>query len=397
MARKRISELPSGDPAVAGDQLPVDRTPGALTVRVSASSIAALATLASITGTLSVAKGGTGSTTLLAGAYLKGNGTSALTFQAPPIPVADGGTGGVTAAAARASLAVAGLADANAFTALQKWAQGTNLTAAATLTLGTDGNYFLVNGATTITAISATQAGTLILLRAGASFQITAGASLLLAGAQNIVMSVGDLLLLVSEGSGTYREVLRYPQTPILNKVDSPTTVANTAAETTIFTMTLKANTLGVRHQVHVDLYGILSCTATPTVTIGSRHNKFGYGKMGILGRNLLAHRVAWIFSYGDMPKGKHVLHQCDTPSCVRPSHLFLGDQMLNVQDMCTKGRQARGKRNGLTKLTEEQVREILRLRAADGLTWSLLAKMFGVSPTAVARAVTGRTWTHVA
>lgn len=39
-----------------------------------------------------VNKGGTGNTTLASGAYLKGAGTSAITTQATPIPVADGGT-----------------------------------------------------------------------------------------------------------------------------------------------------------------------------------------------------------------------------------------------------------------------------------------------------------------
>lgn len=43
-----------------------------------------------------VSKGGTGNTSLSSGAYLKGNGTSAITTQATPIPVADGGTNSST-------------------------------------------------------------------------------------------------------------------------------------------------------------------------------------------------------------------------------------------------------------------------------------------------------------
>jgi hypothetical protein len=47
-------------------------------------------------GVRSVALGGTGQSTLTAGAYLKGAGTSAIAFQTTPIPVSDGGTGAST-------------------------------------------------------------------------------------------------------------------------------------------------------------------------------------------------------------------------------------------------------------------------------------------------------------
>jgi hypothetical protein len=46
-----------------------------------------------------VSKGGTGNTTLTSGAYLKGAGTGAVTTQAAPIPIADGGTNSITALA----------------------------------------------------------------------------------------------------------------------------------------------------------------------------------------------------------------------------------------------------------------------------------------------------------
>lgn len=54
------------------------------------------------TGTLTVARGGTGVGTLTG--YVKGNGTSAFTAQAVPIPLTDGGTGGTTAQAAANSV-----------------------------------------------------------------------------------------------------------------------------------------------------------------------------------------------------------------------------------------------------------------------------------------------------
>lgn len=67
------------------------------------------------TSTLTVAKGGTGATTLTG--YVKGNGTSAFTAQAVPIPVADGGTGATT-------LTLNGVLYGNGTSAVQITAQG---------------------------------------------------------------------------------------------------------------------------------------------------------------------------------------------------------------------------------------------------------------------------------
>jgi hypothetical protein len=62
------------------------------------------------------------------------------------------------------------------------------------------------------------------------------------------------------------------------------------------------------------------------------------YGEISVEGRPQRAHRVAWFLSHGEWPAG-HVLHACDMPSCVRPSHLFLGSQADNMQDAALKGR----------------------------------------------------------
>lgn len=71
-----------------------------------------------------------------------------------------------------------------------------------------------------------------------------------------------------------------------------------------------------------------------------------GYGSVRINKRDRRAHRVAWELTYGAIPNGLWVLHRCDVPLCVRPSHLFLGDHAANMADMVAKGRSLRGERS---------------------------------------------------
>lgn len=80
--------------------------------------------------------------------------------------------------------------------------------------------------------------------------------------------------------------------------------------------------------------------------------DKAGYGRIGLGGRGeptVLAPRAAWFLVYGVWPAARCVLHTCDTPACVRPSHLFLGTPKDNTHDMIRKGRH----RGWFVKLTE--------------------------------------------
>lgn len=128
-----------------------------------------------------------------------------------------------------------------------------------------------------------------------------------------------------------------------------------------------------------------------------------GYGSFFFRGRKHRAHRVSWILEYGEIPAGLSVLHRCDTPACVRPSHLFLGTQADNIRDAANKGRlnveglsQGRkplvGEKNGRAKLSPENVEEI-RLRARV-LSQSELAAQYGVNQSTISRLLSGRSWT---
>ena len=62
--------------------------------------------------------------------------------------------------------------------------------------------------------------------------------------------------------------------------------------------------------------------------------NADGYGIVWLdATRQALAHRVSYALHYGINPRAQCVCHHCDNPSCVRPDHLFVGDQKANTQD----------------------------------------------------------------
>lgn len=77
-------------------------------------------------------------------------------------------------------------------------------------------------------------------------------------------------------------------------------------------------------------------CWEWQASTLTTRHP---YGRFWLLGKNRLAHRVAYELEVGEVEDGKCVLHKCDSPRCVNPVHLFVGTQMENVVDMVVKGR----------------------------------------------------------
>lgn len=105
------------------------------------------------------------------------------------------------------------------------------------------------------------------------------------------------------------------------------------------------------------------------------------------------AHRAAYRIFVGPIPKGKFVLHDCDNPRCVNPFHLFLGNAQDNMSDKVRKGRQARGAKHGMARLTEAQVIEMRKLYK--GNTARQVAEVFNVR-IATVRAALGRTWKHI-
>lgn len=127
-----------------------------------------------------------------------------------------------------------------------------------------------------------------------------------------------------------------------------------------------------------------------------------GYGNFGVprndgTGRYIMqrAHRMAWEFTNGPLlGSGQHLCHTCDNRKCVNPSHLFIGNPQINMQDCAAKGRfnDRKGENNPRAKVTEDIVRAI----RADKLPLSKLMAKYGLPQTTVSDIRRKFTWAHL-
>ncbi len=130
-----------------------------------------------------------------------------------------------------------------------------------------------------------------------------------------------------------------------------------------------------------------------------STKTKKGYGTFWIAGARLYAHRVRWVREHGQIPSGLCILHKCDNPSCVNPSHMQTGTKAENNADMWAKGRARpgvhRGEAHGMSRLSGSQVCEIRELRDS-GASALALSVRFSVSISQITRIVSRKSWAHL-
>lgn len=124
--------------------------------------------------------------------------------------------------------------------------------------------------------------------------------------------------------------------------------------------------------------------------------NRGGYGQLTARGKQWAAHRYAWTQANGPIPEGLHVLHHCDNPSCVNPSHLFIGTVADNIRDRQLKGRHRSGEGHGRAKLTVADVQKIRAMDLCHGKVISSVAKEYGVSRGTIYKIVNGTNWANL-
>jgi hypothetical protein len=120
---------------------------------------------------------------------------------------------------------------------------------------------------------------------------------------------------------------------------------------------------------------------------------------MRVGGKNQYAHRLSWQLAHG-APPTRCVLHKCDNPQCVRPSHLFEGTMADNTADMVRKGRARGGSLPGTRHpnacLSEAKARAVLAAALGGATNQRAIAAQFGVSQVTVSRIARGLAWKHL-
>lgn len=147
----------------------------------------------------------------------------------------------------------------------------------------------------------------------------------------------------------------------------------------------------GLSYDQHVELFW-LKVDKTESCWLWKGHKQaLGYGDVRFMGRRYLAHRLAWLLTNGSLP-ATGLCHHCDNPSCVRPDHLFPGDQKANMQDASRKGRIPHTPRT--FKLSYDLADEIRRLYATGEYSMRALAARFGLKQhTSIRLIIANKYW----
>lgn len=120
------------------------------------------------------------------------------------------------------------------------------------------------------------------------------------------------------------------------------------------------------------------------------------YPSVWCYGKSIEAHRFSYELHYGPILPGLVVMHTCDNTHCVNPRHLKLGSHADNQFDKVRKQRQARGERQGHSKLNAGQIIEIRR-QFDSGVLTRTIARQFSITQNYVYAVGLRRCWKHIA
>lgn len=124
-----------------------------------------------------------------------------------------------------------------------------------------------------------------------------------------------------------------------------------------------------------------------------------GYGQITVLGNTMRTHRLKYCLTESIvLTKGLCVCHSCDNPSCLNPSHLWVGTTMDNTADRNAKQRTegpGKGINHPNTSFTEADILTIRTTPINKG-TVTNLAKFYGVHAETIRAILKRRSWKHI-
>ena len=126
-----------------------------------------------------------------------------------------------------------------------------------------------------------------------------------------------------------------------------------------------------------------------------------GYPRIRLNGRPGLLHRFILERKLGRrICPGLFALHNCHNGAegCINEDHLYEGSAQQNADDRGAIGRTVtrQGEDHSLTRLSNDQVRDIRKSYSSGGVTQKILAAQYGVCKSTIANIVKRRTWGHV-
>ena len=122
-----------------------------------------------------------------------------------------------------------------------------------------------------------------------------------------------------------------------------------------------------------------------------------GYGQIKVGKRMWNTHRLMWtLWNKKKIPDGMVVRHTCiGNRKCINPDHLLIGTSWDNVHDMLRQGRFV-GRRPDTRMFSNDQVREIRRIRSEQGLSYRKLSKMFNVGGGPIWQIINGKSYKDI-
>jgi hypothetical protein len=143
----------------------------------------------------------------------------------------------------------------------------------------------------------------------------------------------------------------------------------------------------------------VLTCTDSSSCLFWPFTHSRGYGQLWIDGKHQYVHRLVCAVRHGPPPTPLHeAAHECGkgTSGCVNQMHLRWATKAENAADIVAHGTAYRmfGPSNHLSKLTEEDVRQIRSLNGK--LSQYEIADLYGVSQAAINSLLLRKTWAWV-